>query len=121
MIESPAPEEAELPEDAASSDERTTETDALDDDDEGRAFEELIEAMVVPGEAAIEADEAQPRYPGPRSLAADEFTCGNCFLILPRSLLVDKERTLCGDCATRSTPEAQVRSRRQPLPTSGRS
>lgn len=120
MIESPAPEEAELPDDVASTDERTTETDALDDDDEG-AFEELIEAMVVPGEAAIEADEAQPRYPGPRSLGADEFTCANCFLILPRSLLVDEERTLCGDCASRGTPKAQVRSRRQPLPTSGRS
>jgi len=121
MIESPAPEEAELPEEAESSEERATETDALDDDDEGRAFEELIEAMVVPGEAAIEADEAQPRYPGPRSLGADEFTCANCFLILPRSLLVDEERTLCGDCARRGTPEAQVRSRRRPLPTSGRS
>jgi hypothetical protein len=30
---------------------------------------------------------------------ADEFTCLGCFLVRHRSQLVDREHTLCVDCA----------------------
>jgi hypothetical protein len=31
--------------------------------------------------------------------AADEFLCQGCFLVLKRSQLADKKRSLCRDCA----------------------
>jgi Domain of unknown function (DUF4193) len=68
------------------------------DDDEEALLDELIEAMVSPDEAAIEASEAIPKDIDPRSGRADEFTCRSCHLIVSRSCLADQERSICRDC-----------------------
>lgn len=75
---------------------------ALDEDDEVAALEELIEAMVQPEEAAIEASEASPREIAPRGRQKDEFTCSSCHLIMARPCLLDEERALCRDCVLRA-------------------
>lgn len=69
-----------------------------DDDDEEALLDELIEAMVSPEEAAIEASEAIPKDIDPRSGRADEFTCCSCHLIVSRSCLADQEKSICRDC-----------------------
>lgn len=69
-----------------------------DDEDEEALLDELIEAMVSPEEAAIEASEAIPKDIVPRSGRVDEFTCRSCHLIVSRSCLADQERSICRDC-----------------------
>lgn len=90
--------------------EETRTPEAPDEDDEEAALEELIEAMVQPEEAAIEADEASPREITPRGREMDEFTCSSCHLIMSRSCLVDAERSICRDCLQIS-PAGQRRSK----------
>lgn len=70
----------------------------VEEDDEGSAFEELIEEMVEPEETAREAKEAIPPAFLPRRITGDEFTCTSCHLIMARPCLADEERGLCHDC-----------------------
>jgi hypothetical protein len=77
---------------------RLPEPMATDDDDEQALFDEMIDVMVTPEEAAIEASEASPRDIALRSSRDDEFTCRSCHLIMSRSCLVDAERSICRDC-----------------------
>ena len=81
-----------------------------DGDDAEARLDELIEAMVVPEEAAIEASEASPKDFPPRISREGEFTCGSCHLIMSRSCLVDAERSICRDCLQVS-PAGQRRSK----------
>jgi len=90
-------EEAEETED----EDRLPELMSTDDDDEEALLDELIEAMVSPEEAVIEASEASPKEIAPRSSRDGEFTCRSCHLILSRSCLVDAERSICRDCTDR--------------------
>jgi hypothetical protein len=76
-----------------------------DEDDAEALLDELIEAMVTPEEAAMEASEASPRDLAPRSQRGNEFTCSSCHLIVSRSCLVDEERAICRDCYLRNSPE----------------
>ena len=69
-----------------------------DEDDEESAFEELIEEMVLPEEAALEAKEALAPAILPRSMSGREFTCSSCHLIMARPCLADAERGLCHEC-----------------------
>ena len=82
------------------------EAEPLEDDDETR-LERLIEEMVTPDEAAIEASEAAPAQPSPGSLRRGEFRCRSCRLILARPLLADPAGMLCRECVPR-----RMRSRR---------
>jgi hypothetical protein len=83
-----------------------------EEDDEVALLEELIEVMVVPAEAAIEASEASPKDIAPRRSRDDEFVCASCHLILSRSCLLDAERSLCRDCSPSASPHrARARSR----------
>ena len=83
---------------------RLPEPVSVDEDDEEALFDELIEAMVTPQEAAIEASEASPKHVAPRSSRSDEFTCRSCHLIMSRACLGDAERAICRDCVLQASP-----------------
>jgi hypothetical protein len=69
-----------------------------DEDDEEALLDQVIEAMVSPEEATIEASEASPKEIAPRGSRDGEFTCRSCHLILSRSCLADAKRSICRDC-----------------------
>jgi hypothetical protein len=77
---------------------RLPEPTSTDDDDEEALLEELIDVMVAPEEAAIEASEASPKDIAPRSSGEDEFTCRSCHLIMSRRCLADVASWICRDC-----------------------
>ena len=82
------------------------EAEPFEDDDDAR-FERLIEKMVTPDEAAIEASEVASAQRSPRSLRRGEFRCRSCRLIMARPLLADPVGMICRECVRR-----RMRSRR---------
>jgi sarcosine oxidase gamma subunit len=79
--------------------ERAREHSAEAEEDEETALQELIEEF-VPAEAD-DGTAAEPETPEP-VVGPDEFTCRSCHLVLHRSLLADRRRGMCADCAGRS-------------------
>jgi hypothetical protein len=95
----------------------------VDEDDEERCFEELIEGMVLPEEAAREARESRPSAILPRGMSGREFTCSSCHLIMARSCLADAERGLCHGCAEEAAAGIHPEHRHsveRPCPVCGR-
>jgi hypothetical protein len=93
------------------------------DDDEEAAFEELIEGLVAPEEAAREVKEASPPTLLPRGMSGSEFTCRSCHLIMARSCLADEERGLCHACVREAAYEGVPPHRHsveRPCPVCGR-